>query len=239
MNTGFRRPDRELIERLEKLSPASATVWSALVKLGLRSSFLMEGIRPIASGSSVVGPAVTVEYRNYGDVGIALTVDDFRRSAVFKACDATEKGDVVVLGALGNPSGIIGDCMAFGFKVKGAKGIVIDGGVRDSPIIIHRYRFPVFARNVTPTASSYQVWPTNFNVPIKCGGVLVKPGDVIVGDDDGVVVIPQHLLKDVVEFAEREVKIEEIGKKKMLEEIPKGKSLGEFYPPKEEWLEEK
>lgn len=238
MRDEVNRPDKELVKRLEKLAPASATVWSALIRLGLRSSFLMEGIRPIAPGSVVVGPAVTVEYKNYDDVGLAFTPDDFRDSAVFKACDALKKGDVMVLGALGNPSGIIGDCMAFGFKVKGAKGVVIDGGVRDSPIIVHRYKFPVFARNVTPTASSYQVWPTNFNVPIKCGGVLVKPGDVIVGDDDGVVVVPQRLLKDVVEFAEKEVKIEEIGKRKMLEEIPKGASLGEFYPPKEEWLEE-
>lgn len=237
MKTEFKRPSKELVKRLKNLSPASATVWSALIKLGVRAPFLMEGILPIAPGSSVVGPAITVEYKPYSNIGISLTVEDFRRSAVFKACDVTESGDIIVLGALGNPSGIIGDCMSFGFKVKGAEGIVIDGGVRDSPIIIHKYRYPVFARNVTPTASSYQVWPTNFNVPIKCGGVLVNPGDVIVGDDDGVVVVPKHLLKEVVEFAEKEVKIEEIGKRKMLEEIPKGTSLGELYPPKEEWLE--
>jgi 4-hydroxy-4-methyl-2-oxoglutarate aldolase len=237
MEREFGRPSGKLLERLRNVSPVAATAWSGLNKLGLKSSFVMEGILPIGEGSLIVGPAITVEYRPINEIGIDVTQDEWRASAIYRACDSAQPSDVIAIGALGNPSGIIGDCITFGFKVKGAQGIVVDGGVRDSPIIRRTYRFPVFARNATPTAN-YGVFPTRVNVPIRCGGVLVKPGDVIVGDDDGVVVLPGHLLKKVVEYAEKEAKMEEIAKERMIQELPKGTRLGQLYPPKEESAKE-
>jgi regulator of RNase E activity RraA len=219
-----------LINSLRKVFPMTATVWGALHKLGVRSPYVMQGIRPILEDSVLVGPALTVDYKPMNEVAIAITEDEFRRSAIFEACDMTKPGDVVVLGALGDPSGMVGDCITLGFITKGAEGIVIDGGVRDSPVIRRVYKFPVFAKNVTPFAG--QVFPSRVNVPVNCGGVLVRPGDIIAGDDDGVVVIPLHLLRAVVEHAEREVHLEDAVRRRIKEELPKGTGLGELYPPR-------
>lgn len=190
----------------------------------------MNGIRSITEGSMIAGPAVTVAFKPMSEVAIDITEEERRKSALFQACDATKPGDVIVLGALGDASGIVGDCIALGFKTKGADGIVIDGGVRDTHVIKHVYKYPVFAKNVTPLAG--QVFSMDYNVPVSCGGVVVRPGDIIVGDDDGVVVVPAHLLEEVVEYAEKEVRLEDSVRESIREELPRGASLGELYPPR-------
>jgi regulator of RNase E activity RraA len=214
-----------LIERLEKVS--SASIYSSLWELGYRNCW-MEDIHPISlSNVHVVGAAVTVKYLPFKkEVG-----DEKYRNVLLQIVGVLRKGNVIVMGACGTKVGIIGDCIASGFKAKGASAVIIDGGVRDVPLI-RKIGLPVFAKYATPAHIGEKVIPVEVNVTINCGGVQVDPGDIIVADDDGVMVIPKEVAKDATELGWKHECLDEESRKRILKGIP----LGEAYPPKEEWL---
>ena len=101
-----------------------------------------------------------------------------------------------------------GDVVFSRILTKDAAGLVTDGGVRDGHKVI-RYGYPVFAGGSTPTVGEPSILPYSVNEPVQCGGVLVWPGDVILGDDDGVVVLPSGLAEEIVDECEHHDEVEQ------------------------------
>lgn len=218
---------KELIKKLERVS--SASIYSSLWELGYRNCW-MEDIRPITlTDVHVVGAAVTVKYLPFKK---ELENEKYR-NILLHVVEVLKKGNVIVMGACGVKAGIIGDCIASGFKVRGASAVIIDGGVRDVPLI-RKIGLPVFAKYATPAHIGEKVIPVEVNTTIECGGVQVDPGDIIVADDDGVMVIPKEVAKEATELGCKHERLDEESRKRILKGIP----LGEAYPPKEEWLKQ-
>lgn len=137
--------------------------------------------------------------------GIALTV---RTSAgdnlmIHKAIELAEPGDVIVIDGGGFKNrALLGEIMSYICQKKGIAGFVVDGAIRD-PEEIKELGFPVFALAVTP-AGPFREGPGQINVPINCAGAVVNPGDLVIGDDSGIIVIPYELAnEDVLQEAQR------------------------------------
>jgi len=223
----------EVIEKLRGVS--CATLWSLL-----GDAYHMWHIRPLFGDCKIVGPAVTV---NYAEIGPDATPEYMSReqgrfgNPMHELGDIIKPGDVVVGAALGHTdAGIFGDCLATGFKAKGAIALVSDASVRDSSGI-RELDIPVFTRGPpTPlSASGGGVYPVEADAIVVCDGVTVKPGDVIVGDGDGIVVVPRELAEEIAEKAEAKEKLEATSRKLLME----GKPLRECYPRlKKEYIKE-
>jgi len=159
---------------------ASANVADAMG----RFNFMDPGIRS-RSGFALCGPAVTVLCRPADNL------------MLHKALDVAQPGDVVVVNTVGNTTtAVFGDLMCRTAAAKKLGGIVVDGAIRDVEGIAALH-FPAFSRAVTP-GSCDKDGPGELNVPIACGGTVVMPGDVIVGDDDGVTVVPRDHAEEVL-----------------------------------------
>jgi 4-hydroxy-4-methyl-2-oxoglutarate aldolase len=157
-------------------------------------------LQPLLPGMKLCGPAVTC-------LGPDYTI---RRMAI----DLSQAGDVLVVGAGGiSEYAVFGDGTARRMHLKGMAGAVVDGATRDA-LGIRRLGFPTFARAITPRNYHYPVSAEYgaVNVPIVCAGMLVEPGDLIFGDDDGVVVVPraqaEHLAEEVLAAVEEEYQSE-------------------------------
>jgi regulator of RNase E activity RraA len=180
-------------------------------------------IKPIAPKMRLVGTACTVLTRP----GDALYVQ--------KVIDVAKPGDVVVIDA-GDIRDVacIGERLGYYMKLKGVVGIVVDGAIRDSRGLIDM-DMPVFSKSVC-TKIFGSVGPGAINVPIQCGGVTVNPGDIIVGDDDGVVCIPQDAAEDVLKAADAHLE-QELDRLRQVEQ--EGKSVTEVFglePKLNKWL---
>lgn len=194
------RPARSTWEEYRDF--ATSNIADAMGRFGA----MAYSIKPIAEGMRVVGPAVTVRLRP-GDNLMA-----------HQAIALAEPGDVIVIDTSGNVTNAVwGEIMSFTAQKRGITGLVIDGAIRDRMAIV-KLGFPVFAKAIIPTACDKD-GPGEVNVPISCGGVTLNPGDLIVGDDDGVVVIPRKQLgevskkvKDIQEKEETRMKEIENGK---------------------------
>jgi 4-hydroxy-4-methyl-2-oxoglutarate aldolase len=169
-------------------------------------------IKPIDPKTKLVGPAVTVRCQP----GDNLIIHE----AIYKA----EPGSVLVIdihGYIG--AGPFGDIMATACKVRGLAGVIIDGSCRDAEDI-QEMGFPVFVRNFNPGGTVKESLGP-INGVIQCGGVMVKPGDIICGDRDGVVVVEQEKARDVLQAAQalfqKEIKVREM--------LHQGKSTLEIY----------
>ncbi|RLG38047.1 MAG: bifunctional hexulose-6-phosphate synthase/ribonuclease regulator [Candidatus Alkanophagales archaeon] len=170
---------------------------------------VMKGIKPLFGGIKMVGKAVTVQ----------TFEGDWAKPV--EAIDIAGEGDVIVIYAGSHEIAPWGELASWSCKNKGIAGIVIDGAVRDVDEI-RRIRFPVFARHIVPNAGE----PKGFgeiNAEIKCGGQEVKPGDWIVGDDNGVVVVPKERAYEIARRALEVWKMEE----RVRAEIKRGKTLSQ------------
>ena len=170
----------------------------------------MEGIYPIVKGKKVVGKAVTVH-----------TLDGDWAKPV-EAIDVAEEGDVIVIKCSGDSSAVWGELATRSCMNKGIAGVIIDGAVRDVDDIV-RLDFPVFAKKVVPNAGE----PKGFgeiNVKIVCGGVEVNPGDWIIADDNGVMVLPKRRAYEIARRALEVKKHED----RIRAEIECGKTLAEI-----------
>jgi len=178
------RPSRAIIERIAVRST------STLVECMGKKGQMCYAIKPIDSGMKVCGPAVTVDC----PVGDNLTLH--------KAIEIAGKGDVLAVNAKGykDAGGMWGEIMTIAAQVRGIAGIVIDGAVRDTRAI-RELRFPTFASSVSPGGTVKESLG-NINTSIVCGGVAVNPGDIVVGDADGVVVIPSRITDDILSKAQ-------------------------------------
>ena len=223
-------PSRETLESL--LIPSTATLTSVLTEYGLYNTF-MQDVAPLAPGSRVAGPAFTLRYIPGREDITHVPVDnltDMQRIGI----ESIRQGEVLVIDARGDTrAGVMGDILATRIQQRGGAGIVSDGAFRDTPAIVET-GLAAYARAMNAHNSKSIHYPSDIQRPIACGGVAVFPGDVIVGDAEGVVVIPRHLAEEVaaraVEQEDREAFI--------LQKIQQGNSIIGVYPPDENTLAE-
>ncbi|MFC8661720.1 RraA family protein [Streptomyces sp. NPDC057199] len=177
------RPDQQVLQRFREHSVAN--LGDALDRLNIVDG----GISPVWNGAKAVGTALPV-----------LTVAGDNK-AVIAALDHIRLGDILVINAFGyDGRAVIGDNLAQRFDVFGAVGAVVDGYVRDRAII-EKLGVPVFARGLTP-AGPFKNGPGTIGEPVALGGVVVNPGDIVVADDDGVIVIPPHRAEEALTAVE-------------------------------------
>lgn len=211
---------RELLRQV-----STATLTSQLLKRGFRNTFI-PGLRPARPDLRMVGYAFTLRYvPTREDIGFEVDYDNLKNVQRL-AVEAVGEDDVLVIDARGEiAAASLGHILATRIKARGGAGIVTDGALRDSPAFA-RLELPVYYRAAHATTSSVLHHPVDMNVPVGCGGVLVMPGDVVVGDAEGVVVIPAPLAEEVAHDAyEQEVKEEFI-----LEKVEQGASIIDLYP---------
>ena len=217
----------ECIARLKRVS--TATITTQLFKRGFRNAFL-QGVRPIGTyGGNMVGPAYTL--RNIP------AREDIDRVEVFanpehpqrKAVEHAPAGKVLVMDCRGDARAASGgEILMTRLLVRGAAGVVSDGGLRDSAAIA-RMALPGFCAGPSAPLNLAVHHAVDIDVPIACGGVAVYPGDMMVGDADGVVVIPAHLAEEVARDAAEQEIMEEF----LLTRIQGGARLPDTYPPNE------
>jgi 2-keto-4-pentenoate hydratase/2-oxohepta-3-ene-1,7-dioic acid hydratase in catechol pathway/regulator of RNase E activity RraA len=192
--TGVLSP--ELRAKLEAVPVAGLS--AQLRKRGL-NNVTIDGVRPMHPGVKVVGTARTLRF-------VPGREDLFRShgggyNAQKRAFDAVGDGEVIVIEARGETgSGTLGDILALRAHTRGAAGIVTDGGVRDYDAVA-AVGIPVYSNGAHPAVLGRRHVPWDVDVTIGCGGTTVQPGDIIVGDDDGIIVIPPALAEEVADAA--------------------------------------
>ena len=186
----------------------------------------IEGAVPLQEGQHLAGRAVTLRFVPHRP-DLANDKPKGADSAEYVAIEMCGPGEVLVIDAMGwKYSSVGGDIKFLRMKQLGAGGLVTDGGVRDS-ISLKEYGFPVYSASLTAKQGPAEFWPWQVNDAIQCGGVLVRPGDALVGDDDGVVVVPQSIVGEVIEIAHQREEVEEVVKAQL--EIEQC-SPGKYYP---------
>lgn len=197
----------------------AAVISDTLDELGRRHQVMRENINPIDPGWVVAGRAKTI---------LSVDVHHIPQDPYAKeieAVDSIRPGEVVI--GCTNESrqnGLWGELLSTASKMRGARGAIVDGLIRDTKKILE-LGFPVFATGTKPVDSQGRGLVIDYDVPVTCGGVLVYPGDVIYGDRDGVVVIPSDLALETVERALDKVTRENHTRRELLE----GSTLRQVY----------
>ena len=232
------RPSRELIDAFADVSAATAA--GELSRMGLRNPFI-QGPVCRTPGVKIVGPALTLQFMPkredlYPDAEYTEPEIQIHRHVLYHA----QAGDIVVVDARGTlDSGVFGDMMLTYFKGRGGLGVVIDGCIRDFPIA-RNLGLGLWLKGATPNfhTQTTQV-PFAYNVPIACSNTLVMPGDIIIADDDGAVVVPIAMAAQLAEKASEHAEWEDFSRERLQE----GGDLRRYYPltdearPEyEEWL---
>ncbi len=223
----------ETLAKLRQVS--SATVTHDLMRMGYRNTY-MHCVRPLQPGYRAFGRAVTLRYLPFReDVGNREQTPEGRESNnQRRAIESVENGDILVIDARGDTrAGVLGDVLTARLRYRGAAGVVTDGAVRDSAAI-REMGFPVFCAGAHGAVSPSIHWAPDFNTPIQCGGVLVLPGDYILADDDGVVVIPAVAAAEVAERAWEHERQDAFSRQK----VEAGEPISRAYPLGPELLQE-
>lgn len=219
----------ETLMQLENVG--TATLSALLMRRGIRSVFLAE-VLPLNPHKHMVGRAFTLRHipaREDMPGGEGLDdLTNLQRQGV----ETVGPGEVFVIDAHGNTdAGCLGDILAARIFKRGATGIVTDGAFRDTPTIRDLGQ-PVYARGMHPAVSTTRHFAADIQIPIACGGVMVCPGDLLVGDGEGVIVVPQAMAADVateaMDYESKEIFIREL--------IDSGRSIKGVYPPDAETL---
>lgn len=185
----------------------------------------IEGVRPLRPGTKLVGPARTLRF-------VPEREDLFKThgggfNAQKQLFDSVAEGEVIVIEARGvSESGTLGDILALRAQVRGVAGVVTDGGVRDSAAVAD-VGLPVFTVGAHPAVLGRRHVPWDSDLTIACGNATVVPGDIIVGDDDGVIVIPREIAEEVVEATLAKEHQDEW----VFGQVKDGGSLDGLFPP--------
>ena len=202
MNTEEFGPYRK---RLEKLSTTNLS--DALDKIGIRGAVI--GIRPLFGMPKVIGRAVTIKMTAAGMV-------KSKRHLGIDAIVTAAPGDVIAIDNRGDLyNNCWGEILSCAAKKKGILGVFIDGAARDIDVC-QEIAFPVFARGVVPITARGRIMQEDFNCVIRLGDVQVRPGDILVGDTNGLVVIPPEKIEEVISAAEDIFEKEELMKADIL-----------------------
>mgnify|MGYP001388090697 FL=1 len=219
------RPPRHLVDGLRQLG--AATIAGTLGHMGFRNPH-MTGILPQTKGKTICGPALTLQCLpqrpdlfNEGEYSDPET--QLHRHVLYHV----QEGDVVVVDARGDMrSGIFGDMMSTYFKGRGGAGIIIDGVMRDRPNV-EKLDLALWLKGWSPNYHvQTDIFPNAVNVTIACGGVTVVPGDIIVADDDGAVVVPVSMAEQVLADGQKHAEWEEFSRMKLMA----GEPLQRYYP---------
>jgi regulator of RNase E activity RraA len=199
---------KELVEGFTKV--ASASVADAVDQIVGKRGYMDYTIKPRINEKKVVGPAVTIQEGPTDEV--------LPPQHALDAIDESPEGSVIVIGVNGEPNvAIWGGIMTAGAVANGLAGAILDGGVRDIMEIRRDYDFSVFARSISPGTTLGRFKTLSSNEPVECGGILVNPGDLIVADLDGVVVVPKEHVTAVLERA-TEIEMREAKQAKLIRE---------------------
>lgn len=177
--TNIQRPDPDDVAALSKYG--TATIHEAMGRVGL----MRPHMRPVYDGAKLCGPAVTALLQPGDNWMMHVVAEQLTEADVVVAACITE-----------SDAGFFGDLLATSFRARGGTGLVIDGGVRDTTGLAEM-DFPVFATAVHARGTVKETLGS-VNVPVVCAGAVVNPGDVVVADGDGVVVVPREKVAEVV-----------------------------------------
>ena len=218
---------------------STATITLQLLKRSVRNVY-MRGVAPLAPASErLVGVATTLRFIPMREDLSTPDILADRENPQRVAIDTIEPGAILVIDARGvSDCAALGDILAERIKQRGGGGVVTDGGVRDASAVA-AVGLPVFAAGPAAPASLAAHTPVDRDLPVGCGGVAVVPGDVMVGDGDGVVVIPAALADEVARDGVSQEEIEDFVKL----QVEKGRPVIGLYPPDdkiraefEEWV---
>jgi 4-hydroxy-4-methyl-2-oxoglutarate aldolase len=203
----------------------TGNISDALTAMGYLTAIDHE-IRPIFTPINLAGRALTIQVER-------VKRQNDKEDAVNLAKENSKPGNVIVLACGGYRPGdqvLWGENSMTACKVRGATGAVIDGGCRDTARI-RDMKVPVFTRAISPGGRSGTLYGSDYNVPVVCGGIRVNPGDIVIGDDDGVCIIPQ----EIEEEALRVVRIYGERDQAVAPAMRSGKSVAEAYAIKRGW----
>jgi 4-hydroxy-4-methyl-2-oxoglutarate aldolase len=202
--------DSEYRQRFGRL--ATTNIADALDKVGIRGAVI--GIRPMYECPKVLGRAVTVK----------LTAAGMLKSKYHlgvRAIEAASPGDVIIIDNRGDlNNNCWGEVLSMGAKMKGVSGVIVDGAARDIDAC-KEFGFPVYARGTVPITARGRIMEESFNEVVRIGDIQVRPGDIVMADINGVVIVPVEKLGEVLEAAEEILAKEEA----MIEELRRGVSI--------------
>ncbi len=209
---------------------STATVSMQMLKRGFRNSAI-NGVRPVNPGAArMVGPAFTLRYiPGREDLDQPPKPSD-PPSAQREAIEGTPAGHILVIGTEGNTAaGTLGDILALRLKVRGVAGVLSDGAMRDTPVI-GKLDFPVYCTAAAAPPSMTRLHPVETQTPVGICGVPVYPGDIIVADEDGAIVVPRHLAEEVARDSFEQERLEKFVAIRISQGIP----ISGTYPPNDE-----
>ncbi|WP_314507773.1 fumarylacetoacetate hydrolase family protein [uncultured Microbacterium sp.] len=213
----------------EKLERAPVAGLSAQLRKRGLNNVTIDGVRPMHAGTKIVGTAKTLRF-------VPGREDLFQShgggyNAQKRAFDSVAEGEVIVIEARGETgSGTLGDILALRAKARGAVGIITDGGVRDYDTVAG-IGIPVYSAGAHPAVLGRKHVPWDLDVTIGCGGTTVQPGDIVVGDGDGVIVIPPGLAEEVVDAA----LAQEDEDAYVADQVSAGHPIDGLFPMNAEW----
>lgn len=218
----------ELREKLKKIS--TATIATCLYKKGLRNQFIQD-VYPVGNfNKNMVGEAFTLRYIPAREDLNPVSVFQNPKHPQRVAIETCPVGSVLVIDSRKNArAASAGSILVTRLMKRGAAGIVTDGSFRDSEEI-GNLDFPSYHQKASAPTNLTLHQALDINVPIGCGDVAIFPGDIVVGDKDGIMVIPQEIINEVVLECEKMTKFEDF----VLEEINNGASITGLYPPTSE-----
>lgn len=184
VHTDITRADDSVVAELSKYGVA--TIHEAMGRVGLMQHYM----RPVYNGAKMCGTAVTVLLQPGDNWMMHVAAEQIKEGDVVVAACTTESVD-----------GFFGDLLATSFKAQGAKGLIIDGGVRDVADL-EAMQFPVFSKAIC-AKGTVKATLGSVNIPVVCAGAHVNPGDVVIADVDGIVVVPKEVAVQVAELAKQ------------------------------------
>lgn len=204
LTADFPRPSQEWINRFLDIDDLTSTVSDLLDELGIVGAIPASILKPVVPGKKIAGPAVTLRHIPENKTAAQLISEKTPvRWRVKDAREIAKPGDVLVYDGNGRAEiSSAGHLTAVFSKKKGLAGMIVDCGVRDVEAI-RKLSYPTWARGFTPITGKYRFETMEINGPVVCAGVPIRPGDLILADDTGVVVVPFNLIEKVLLEAEK------------------------------------